>query len=517
MKKIFTMAAAVFLGTSALAQTPSFPLEFNGGYIDFNDDSNFKDAYYYGGSTGFNFTENAGLRGYYWKALQDGKIKEGDQLEIYGVETKVKAPITSFFKPYLVVGGGLLKPYGDYTGKDGEIITDDKFFGSAGAGLDLSFIEFLSVTGYARAMVSEFDQLNSVGQEGSDISASWNYGGSINFRLGGKRKGKLISNGDVPVLAPRTVEAETVVVEHQDSRVSELEERLDRMEQEEIRRREIEELRKEIRQEFEGTQQEVIVEDDLDSQIAELEERVEELSKAVMMQDREQEESLRDLERSIEKAKLKRKALENAEETPETKELKKLLDENIELMESERKVKKNRKNADTVIVEGNVDRGNVTSLRKELSKKEYRQAVSEIETTEGESFFDRLFYSHTDGFIGGAVGKESFGAFTAGVRPNINIAGTKFRLLPEVSVNLAKETGVNLYANAAHGFNVGTDAVSPYAGAGVGVSGVGKTKPALNLLVGTDINSVLDGKLNAQFDTRNLLKYNQLSIGYKLF
>lgn len=184
MKKLIAFVGLALLGNSAMAQSGSFPLEINGGYINFTENSEFRDTYYVGGATGINFTDNAGIRGYYWKALDEGSITDMDKLEIYGAETKVKAPISRHFKPYLVVGGGLMKPYGNYMGKNNMVVTKDKFFGNAGAGVDLSFINFLSVTGYVRSMVSEFTQLNSVDNLDQKIDASWNYGASINFNIG---------------------------------------------------------------------------------------------------------------------------------------------------------------------------------------------------------------------------------------------------------------------------------------------------------------------------------------------
>lgn len=193
MKKLIAFVGLALLGNSAMAQSGSFPLEVNGGYIDFTENSEFRDTYYVGAATGINFTDNAGIRGYYWKALDDGSFTDLDKLEIYGAETKVKAPITRHFKPYLVVGGGIMKPYGNYIGKNNTVVTNDKFFGNAGAGIDLSFINFLSVTAYARTMVSEFSQLNNVDNIiDQKIDASWNYGASINFNIG--RKGIQRSN-----------------------------------------------------------------------------------------------------------------------------------------------------------------------------------------------------------------------------------------------------------------------------------------------------------------------------------
>lgn len=192
MKKLIAFVGLALLGNSAMAQSGSFPLEVNGGYIDFTENSEFRDTYYIGGATGINFTDNAGVRGYYWKALDEGSFTDLDKLEIYGAETKVKAPISRHFKPYLVVGGGLIKPYGNYVGRNKKVVTNDKFFGNAGAGIDLSFINFLSVTAYARTMVSEFTQLNTVDDLDQKIDASWNYGASINFNIG--RKGIQRSN-----------------------------------------------------------------------------------------------------------------------------------------------------------------------------------------------------------------------------------------------------------------------------------------------------------------------------------
>ena len=224
-QQFFTLILSLF-AVSAFAQDndASFPIELNGGYIDFNDDGNFRDTWYAGAASGFNFSENAGIRGYYWKAIADDAQKDNngrdffDNLEIYGAETIVKAPITDYFRPYLITGGGLMKPYGNYEGENGLVENDSKFFGTAGAGLDLSFINFLSVTGYARAMVMNFEQLNDVGEQNTNITTSWNYGGSINFRIGDRKNGKFIRNS-APMPSKKEVKKEEKAAEKEQEKI----------------------------------------------------------------------------------------------------------------------------------------------------------------------------------------------------------------------------------------------------------------------------------------------------------
>lgn len=491
MKNILMIAAAALFSSVALAQDASFPLELNGGYIDFNEDSNFRDTWYVGGSTGLNFTENAGIRGYYWHALDDGQIDEFDKLEIYGVETKVKAPLTEAVKPYLVVGGGVFKPYGNYEGENALLPAQNKFFGSAGAGLDLSFINFLSVTGYARALVSEFDQLNDVGEEDNNISASWNYGASINLRIGDKknplkiRKDEVEGSGEVPMPAAK-VQADVDSYD-KDARIRDLEKRLQEIEQKQQREEEMKQLRKEIREELvreyrldesskkKVTEEQVIVSNEKSEIIS----RLENLNSKLDNLEKKQEES----------TKSTKDAVSSIEEKQAKEEMKREL-----------------------------DREYLRGLKETMTEKEYKAVVKDVEVKEEDTFFDRVLYSHSDAFVGYGFGQDNYSSFLLGARPNFNFAGSDVLLSPEFSIGVGEKTSYNLLANALFDLNLNSSAVEPYLGLGAGfIAPEGEFKPAYNMIFGAELNSVMDGKFNVEFAGRNLFKYNQLTLGYEVF
>lgn len=598
MKKFSTLFTGLLFVFCAYSQDASFPLEANGGFIDFTDDSNFKDTWYVGGSTGFNFTENAGLRGYYWKALDDGDISEMDQLEIYGIETKVKVPITQFAKPYLVVGGGLLKPYGDYTGDDDLPYNADKFFGSAGAGLDLSFINFLSVTGYARAMVSEFSQLDDFDENNTDIDASWNYGASINFRIGDRKNGKFISKADVPI--PEAKEKEIVVEEDEiesydkDKRIEELEERLQKLEEKIEREEELEKLRKEIREEIEREydlsskkkvdgEHSVAVDNQVIDRLDALNSRLDSLQamqrgssedtreKLEEIEDQQQanqqsneeliaelreehEDELAQLRSDLETARTERSELDQA--SPDYDRMRSLLDQNIELLERRqelseeeyerrlaqlrddlddsdrdyedeiedledelREARRNIQDAeDEVRDQYELDRAYLRSLQSEMTDDEYDAMIAEVVVDEEDTFFERLIYNHTDAFVGYGFGDDGYGAFLLGARPSFHFAGSKVFFSPEVALGVGSETTFNILGNAIFDLSLNSAAVEPYLGFGAGfIAPDGNFKPAYNMIFGTQLNQVMEGKLNVEFAGRNLFKYNQLTVGYELF
>ena len=453
MKKLITFTVCAFLGLTAMGQDASFPLELNGGYIDFNDDANLRDTWYVGGATGFNFTENAGLRGYYWRALDDGQISEWDNLEIYGVETTVKAPITESIKPYIVVGGGLFKPFGEYVPEDptlGDV--DDKFFGSAGAGLDLSFINFLSVTGYARAMVSEFDQLNTVDQGDNEISTSWNYGASINFRIGDKKNPFKVRQDEresnVPMPTPEEQKAtmekeseEQIESYEQDKRIQELEERIQKLEEKQQREEEMEKLRREIREELireydlesskkkEDTEQpqqaqnnqstaksEIISRlEALNDQLDRLEEQQAQTTASTqeMISDlqQQQNENQQELEQRLQEARERRLALDESD--PDYDEMRALIDENIELLERrqelsqrdyERELERLRDEIDDVEDEADEQEEDFEEAieeerRRQLNREYLRSAQDDMSEEEYRAFIREVEIDDEDGFF----------------------------------------------------------------------------------------------------------------------
>ena len=648
MKRIYILLSILISGGSLFAQDASFPIEANAGYIDFNSDSEFRDAWYVGGATGFDFTENAGIRGYYWRALDDGQIDDLDNLEIYGAETKVKIPITETVKPYLVVGGGLLKPYGDYEPADTTIVdigdADDTFFGSAGVGLDLKFIRFLSVTGYARAMISEFDQLNDVGEEESDINSSWNYGASINFNIGDNKKKK---ESDTEIVMPAEKKTEMQIEEYEkDKKIEDLEERIEELEKEKERQELRDEIREDLLREYDleprskkkvvDEEVEYVITDsssqnplmiqmnqlnrkmdslaraqeelsnrtqaninelsaqqqeqldsiqnqldvarqqrneldenradyesakaELDQQIEALENQqselqstytseIERLENEIRMANtaaerefaelrKEQYENNQTIESQLDRAIERRESLNTT--SPDYDEMRSLLDENIELLQDqqertnrryerelramERELERTRDDQDDIrddfeeTREQFLDRDYLIELQDEMSEEEYRSYVKDVEITEDDDVFDRMIYSHSDAFIGAGFGTDDYGAFLLGARPNYYFAGSSVYVSPEVSIGVGEETTFSLMGNTLFDLNIENSSVEPYLGLGIGfMTPNGDFKPAYNMIFGSELNSVMDGKLNVEFAGRNLFKYNQLTIGYEVF
>lgn len=90
-----------------------------GGYVNFNNEAAYKNAYFLGGELGVDFSDYVGLKAYYMHAVD--KHHEDfafDYLGMYGVDFVGKLNVSRGIVPYLTVGGGYLNVMDEYDGKN---------------------------------------------------------------------------------------------------------------------------------------------------------------------------------------------------------------------------------------------------------------------------------------------------------------------------------------------------------------------------------------------------------------
>lgn len=108
-------------------------------------------------------------------------------------------------------------------------------------------------------------------------------------------------------------------------------------------------------------------------------------------------------------------------------------------------------------------------------------------------------------------------ALNLGLRGYIQIANTKFDIVPDVYFGLG--SGTNFGINANVHYNLPTlleGAINPYLGIGLGynkVSDLGRFVP--NYVLGTMLNKVLGGHLFVDYTIRGAFRNNQIAVGYR--
>lgn len=130
-------------------------LEPGGNYINFDDDSNFKDTYMLGGKAGFDLNRYIGLRAFYYHATKDEEIStDWDEMSMYGGEMTAKLNVGRGVVPYLTLGGGYINVQDDYIGKDNVTSANSSYFARGGLGLILPLSKYFQVFGSANLMYS---------------------------------------------------------------------------------------------------------------------------------------------------------------------------------------------------------------------------------------------------------------------------------------------------------------------------------------------------------------------------
>ncbi len=166
----------------------SLPIEVTAGQLNFGKSLPYANTRYAGVSTGLNFGPYVGIRGFYWRGLEDGYFSQFSKLALYGGEGKFKLGTGQGLTPSILLGGGVIDAMDGY---QADSITtgplDKKGFVSGGLGLDFPFGRAVKLTAYAKALLTAPDSIiNAV--DPNKLTTSWAYGLSLNLLIGNGMK-----------------------------------------------------------------------------------------------------------------------------------------------------------------------------------------------------------------------------------------------------------------------------------------------------------------------------------------
>lgn len=123
------------------------------GYIDFDNDNNFRNTYLAGASLGFDFTEYIGVRGFYYQAMKDEKVSlDFDKLSLYGADFLARLNVSNGVVPYITVGAGYLNVGNGYQGKVATVENKSSIFAKGGIGLAIPLGKHLELFGVANLL-----------------------------------------------------------------------------------------------------------------------------------------------------------------------------------------------------------------------------------------------------------------------------------------------------------------------------------------------------------------------------
>lgn len=162
------------------------------GFLNFNSDSNLRDAYFGGLALGVDFTEYVGIRGYYHRAMTNEKLStDFDKLSVYGGDFLARLNVASGVVPYVQIGAGYMKVGDNYVGKVASIANKSGIFAKGGVGLAIPLGKRVELFGVANLLYTTHSE---------DVSAALS---SVN-----KLKSNVFYNAGVRIKLAKSVERE---------------------------------------------------------------------------------------------------------------------------------------------------------------------------------------------------------------------------------------------------------------------------------------------------------------------
>lgn len=155
-------------------------------WVEFDNNSSFRNTWMLGGYLGLDFNEYTGIRAFYLHATNNEKIStDFDKLAMYGLEFRARLNDGNGVTPYLILGGGYMNPSSNYVGANTTTNLEGEEFASAGLGLNIPLGKNLLITGGARGMItSSADVQDLTGPDNLQTHMMYNVG--LKFAFGAK-------------------------------------------------------------------------------------------------------------------------------------------------------------------------------------------------------------------------------------------------------------------------------------------------------------------------------------------
>lgn len=161
-------------------------------YTSFDSSSLFRDTYWLGGYAGLDLNEYIGIRAFYFQATQNEEIStDFDKMAMYGGEFRARLNDGNGVTPFLILGGGYLRPSDNYVplaNEDGSFSTvESGEFATGGLGLNIPLGKHILISGGARAMITSGENATDITNT-DDIQTHIFYNVGLKFTLGKKSK-----------------------------------------------------------------------------------------------------------------------------------------------------------------------------------------------------------------------------------------------------------------------------------------------------------------------------------------
>ncbi len=196
-------------------QGAAVPLEPFVGRLDYDDEVGLDEQNVVGVRTGLDFNAYFGLRGYYWRGINDD-FDDTDEVQSYGGEAQFNLNTGPGFSPYLVGGAGRIDYTSDFRDPMG-VGRDDRTALILGGGMSIGLSERarinVAVRDYIFDQNAEFEDVSNT----DDLLHNWFYSAGVTFSLGGRAP----TVGGRDTDAERRLRAETERLRRENERLRE--------------------------------------------------------------------------------------------------------------------------------------------------------------------------------------------------------------------------------------------------------------------------------------------------------
>ena len=180
----------------------SLPIELFGGVLNFDDDDDLDGQNLLGVRTGVDFGRYVGLRGFYWRGVNDD-FDGTRPIQGWGGEAQFNLNAGPGIAPYLVAGAGKLDFRSGFTNDAGAAM-DDRTVLILGGGASVRLSDRVRLNASARNYLSSPDESLEDVSRTDDLRGNWLFSAGLGFNIGGSTPGAPMPR------APRLAVADTV-------------------------------------------------------------------------------------------------------------------------------------------------------------------------------------------------------------------------------------------------------------------------------------------------------------------
>lgn len=177
-------------GAAGADDTPSFgvgglslPIELFGGVLDFDGEDGLDRQNLIGVRTGLDFGRYVGLRGFYWRGVNDD-FDDTRPIQGWGGEAQFNLNAGPGFAPFLVAGAGKLDFRSGFENDAGDVLRDRTVL-ILGGGMSLRLTDRLRLNASARNYLSNPDDALEDVSRTDDLRGTWLFSAGLGFNIGG--------------------------------------------------------------------------------------------------------------------------------------------------------------------------------------------------------------------------------------------------------------------------------------------------------------------------------------------